>query len=83
MLVLGIHDSFIIRADRHKNLQDIMEKAYISYMNLDSDTRIKTKKEKQEFSKQVYRKVDKKTKKPINSFFLQEEFNYCKKERGN
>ena len=35
VLVLGIHDSFIIRADRHKNLQDIMEKAYISYMNLE------------------------------------------------
>ena len=79
MLVLGIHDSFI-RADRHKNLQDIMEKAYISYMNLDSDTRIKTKKEKQEFSKQVYRKVDKKTKKPINSFFYRKNLTIAKKK---
>ena len=69
MLVLAIHDSFIIRADRHQNLQDVMEQAYISYMNINPATKIKTKKEKLEFSKAIYRKINKRTKKPVDNIY--------------
>ena len=57
-LVLCIHDSFIIRADWHQSLEYVMEQAYISYMNISPATKIKTKKEKLEFSKAIYRKIN-------------------------
>ena len=82
MLVLAIHDSFIIRADRHQNLQNVMEQAYISYMNISPETKIKTKKEKLEFSKAIYRKINTRTKKPVDNIYYKKNLTIDKKKEA-
>lgn len=49
LLVLCIHDSFIIRADRKKDLERVMQKAYVNYMNIKPNLIIPTKSEKEEY----------------------------------
>ena len=49
LLVLCIHDSFIIQAERKRDLEKVMQQAYISYMDIDTSAKISTKSEKEEF----------------------------------
>ena len=78
-LVLCIHDSFIIRADWHQSLEDVMEQAYINHLQLNPLKEVKTKKEKIEFSKTTAIKL----KKPIRGWAPGQSIILSKKNRKN